>query len=256
MTNLFDLTGRAALITGAGRGIGREIARTLAAAGANIAIAEVDATTAEDAAIEIRGMGRQSIAVPVDVRNPADVDTVVNQVIQHFGHLDILVNNAGIARWTKAEETADNDWLEVMDINLNGTYWCCRAAARHMLARGTGSIVNIASMSGSIVNRPQPQAAYNVSKAGVIMLTKSLAAEWADRGVRVNCVSPGYIASEMTRRAVSTYTEWAGVWRNMTPVGRMGEPEDVAQAVWYLASDASRYATGTDLIVDGGYTAW
>ncbi len=256
MTNLFDLTGRAALITGAGRGIGREIARTLAAAGANIAIAEVDATTAEDAAIEIRGMGRQSIAVPVDVRNPADVDTVVNQVIQHFGHLDILVNNAGIARWTKAEETADNDWLEVMDINLNGTYWCCRAAAQHMLARGTGSIVNIASMSGSIVNRPQPQAAYNVSKAGVIMLTKSLAAEWADRGVRVNCVSPGYIASEMTRRAVSTYTEWAGVWRNMTPVGRMGEPEDVAHAVWYLASDASRYATGTDLIVDGGYTAW
>lgn len=256
MTNLFDLTGRAALITGAGRGIGREIARTLAAAGADIAIAEVDATTAEDAAVEIRGMGRQSIAVPVDVRNPADVDAVVNQVIQHFGHLDILVNNAGIARWTKAEETADNDWLEVMDINLNGTYWCCRAAARHMLARGTGSIVNIASMSGSIVNRPQPQAAYNVSKAGVIMLTKSLAAEWADRGVRVNCVSPGYIASEMTRRAVSTYTEWAGVWRNMTPVGRMGEPEDVAHAVWYLASDASRYATGTDLIVDGGYTAW
>jgi NAD(P)-dependent dehydrogenase (short-subunit alcohol dehydrogenase family) len=124
-----------------------------------------------------------------------------------------------------------------------------------MLARKSGAIVSIASMSGSIVNKPQPQAAYNASKAGVIHLTKSLAAEWADRGVRVNCVSPGYIGTEMTKRGM-TNEEWYRQWREMTPMGRVGEPVDIAYAVWYLASDASRFATGTDLIVDGGYTSW
>ncbi len=256
MTNLFDLTGRTALVTGAGRGIGREIARTLAAAGADIAIAEVDPATAEDAAVEIRGLGRKAYAVACNVRDSASVNSAVASVLEHMGKIDILVNNAGIARWTKAEETSDTDWLDVIDINLNGTYWCCRAVAPHMLERGSGSIVNIASMSGSIVNKPQPQSAYNVSKAGVIMLTKSLAAEWAPRGVRVNSVSPGYIASEMTRKAVNTYTEWAAIWNSMTPVGHMGEPSDVAHAVWYLASDAAKFAMGTDLIIDGAYTAW
>ena len=125
-----------------------------------------------------------------------------------------------------------------------------------MLERKAGAIVNIASMSGSIVNKPQPQTAYNVSKAGVIMLTKSLAAEWADRGVRVNSVSPGYIASEMTLKALEIHTDWTPIWNGMTPMGHMGDPSDVAHAVWYLASDAAKYATGTDLIVDGGYTAW
>ncbi len=256
MGNLFDLTGRMALITGAGRGIGREIARTLAAAGADIAIAELDSATANEAAEEIRGMGREAFAVECNVRESASVNSAVANVLEHMGKIDILVNNAGIAHWTKAEETSDTDWLDVIDINLNGTFWGCRAVAPHMLARGSGSIVNIASMSGSIVNKPQPQSAYNVSKAGVIMLTKSLAAEWAGRGVRVNSVSPGYIATEMTRKAVTTYAEWAAIWHDMTPVGHMGEPSDVAHAVWYLASDAAKFAMGTDLIVDGGYTAW
>jgi NAD(P)-dependent dehydrogenase (short-subunit alcohol dehydrogenase family) len=125
-----------------------------------------------------------------------------------------------------------------------------------MLGRGRGAIVNIASMSGSIANRPQTQAAYNVSKAGVIMLTKSLGAEWAGRGVRVNSVSPGYIATEMTQKGVTDYPDWGKQWLELTPQGRMGTPVDIAHAVWYLASDASGYATGTDLIVDGGYTAW
>lgn len=256
MANLFDLTGRKALITGAGRGIGREIARTLAAAGADVAIAELDPATAEDAAVEMRGMGRQSFAVQCNVREPASVNAAVASTLDQFGQLDIMVNNAGIALWKKAEDMSDSDWLDVIDVNLNGTFWGCRAVAAHMLERGSGAIVNIASMSGSIVNKPQPQSAYNVSKAGVIMLTKSLAAEWAARGVRVNSVSPGYIATEMTRRAVDTYTEWAAIWNDMTPMAHMGKPTDVAHAVWYLASDASAFATGTDLIVDGGYTAW
>ena len=256
MTNLFDLSGRKALITGAGRGIGREIAHTLAAAGADIAIAELDPATAEEAAAEMRSLGRQSFAVQCNVRDPGSVNAAVAATLETFGRIDILVNNAGIARNPKAEETSDNDWLDIIDINLNGVFWGCRAVAPHMLGRGSGAIVNIASMSGSIVNKPQPQAAYNVSKAGVIMLTKSLAAEWSARGVRVNSVSPGYIATEMTGRAITKYPDWAAVWNEMTPIGRMGKPADVAHAVWYLASDAASFATGTDLIVDGGYTAW
>ncbi|MEO8612341.1 MAG: glucose 1-dehydrogenase [Chloroflexota bacterium] len=255
MPTLFDLTDRIALVTGAGRGIGREIARTLAQAGAHIAVAEFDPTSAEDAAAEIRTIGRQAFAVQTDVRDSASVEAAVAAVIAHFGHIDILVNNAGIAQHIPSAEMSDADWLNIMNVNLNGAFWGCRAVGRHMLERGSGAIVNIASMSGSIVNKPQPQTAYNVSKAGVIMLTKSLAAEWAGRGVRVNSVSPGYIGTEMTKAAFQNKA-MADIWMAMTPMGHMGEPGDVAHAVWYLASDAARFATGTDLIVDGGYTAW
>lgn len=255
MQNLFDLTGKIALVTGGGRGIGREIARTLANAGAHVAIAEYDAANGKDAADEIQGMGRDTIAVQTDVRDPDSVEAMTQQVIEKFGHIDILANNAGIAINTPAEETSNEEWMNVMNVNLNGVFWCCRSVGKRMLARGSGSIVSIASMSGHIVNKPQPQAHYNVSKAGVIMLTKSLAAEWADRGVRVNCVSPGYIGTEMTKRGMNRQ-DWADVWLEMTPMKRVGTPSEIAHAVWYLASDASTFATGTDLVVDGGYTAW
>ena len=141
----------------------------------------------------------------------------------------------------------------MMAVNLNGVFWCCRAVGKHMLARGKGSIVSIASMSGHIANKPQEQSHYNTSKAAVIMLTKSLAFEWASRGVRVNCVSPGYIGTEMTKASLSR-KELSDIWLDMTPMGRVGEPKDIAHAVWYLASDAASFATGTDLVVDGGYT--
>lgn len=256
MQNRFDLTGRVAVVTGGGRGIGREIARTLANAGANIVIGELDPANAEDSASEMRSLGRESLAVATDVRDPQSVEAMTQAVMSKFGKIDILINNAGIARHVAAEDTPDDIWLDVININLNGVYWCCRSVGKRMLERGSGAIVNIASMSGSIVNTPQPQAAYNVSKAGVIMLTKSLAAEWAMRGVRVNSVSPGYTASEMTKQAITRVQDWYKVWMDMTPMKRMGEPDEIAHAVWYLASDAASFATGTDLIVDGGYTAW
>lgn len=251
----FDLTGKTALITGAGRGIGLATAHALADAGADIIIGEYVAENGQSAAAAMAALGRKSMFIEVDVRDPNSVNAMVATALNSFGQIDILVNNAGIAQRVKAEESSDNDWMNMMNVNLNGVFWCCRAVGQHMLERGQGAIVSIASMSGMIVNKPQEQTAYNVSKAGVIMMTKSLGAEWANRGVRVNCVSPGYIGTDMTKASMDDH-ELNSVWLDMTPMGRVGEPEDIANAVLYLASDEAKFATGTNLVVDGGYTAW
>lgn len=176
MTNRFELTGKHALVTGAGRGIGLEIARTLKGAGAGVTVADFLEDAGRAAADALDGQ-----FVQVDVRDPGSAERMVAEA-EKRAPIDILVNNAGIAVNIAAEDASDEDWLNVMNVNLNGVFWCCRAAGRRMLSRKQGSIVNIASMSGVIANKPQPQAAYNTSKAGVIMLTKSLAAEWAERG--------------------------------------------------------------------------
>lgn len=254
MRSPFDLTGRVAFVTGAGRGIGREIARTLADAGADVVAVGQTAEGVGEAAADVRQRGRRGLALTADVAAASQVDEAVKRAVGEFGRLDILVNAAGIARHSPSEETSDDDWRRVIAVNLDGAFFCCRAVGRHMLERGSGAIVNIASMSGSIVNVPQSQAAYNSSKAGVIQLTRSLASEWASRGVRVNSVSPGYIATAMTQLGLQPHPDWRETWLAMTPMGRLGRPIDVAYAVWYLASDAAAFATGTDLIVDGGYT--
>jgi NAD(P)-dependent dehydrogenase (short-subunit alcohol dehydrogenase family) len=251
----FRLAGRVALVTGGGQGIGREIVRTLAAAGADVAIADLNAVTAGEAAGEVETAGRRALAVRTDVADPVSVEAAVVAVVDALGPIDVLVNNAGICINKPALELSDDDWLRQMGINLNGVFWMSRAVGRGMVARGRGVIVNIASMSGSIVNWPQPQAAYNASKAGVIHLTRSLASEWAASGVRVNSVSPGYIGTEMTRLGMAT-PGWGETWLAMSPMRRLGEPIDVARAVLYLTSDAAAFATGTDLVVDGGYTIW
>jgi NAD(P)-dependent dehydrogenase (short-subunit alcohol dehydrogenase family) len=253
--NPMDLTGKVAVITGGGQGIGLEIARMFASAGADIALAELNPSTGKEAVREIEGTDSRAVYVRMDVSDPAQVTSGMKAVVEDFGQIDILVNNAGIVDNLPATETSDESWRRVMDVNLNGVFWCCRAAAQTMIPRRQGVIVNIASMSGMIVNKPQPQTSYNVSKAGVIMLTKSLAVEWAAFGIRLNSVSPGYIGTELTKRGMSN-TAWSGVWLENTPLGRIGEPADVAMAALYLASDASGFATGSNLVIDGGYTIW
>jgi NAD(P)-dependent dehydrogenase (short-subunit alcohol dehydrogenase family) len=246
----FSLQDRVAVVTGGGQSLGLEISRSLHRAGANMVIAEVNDETGPDAAEELEGT-----FVHTDVTDPASVRSMVETVIEEHGRIDVLVNNAGIVHNIPSEEVPDEEWLAVISVNLNGVFWCCREVGKAMLERGSGSIVNIASMSGIVSNHPQPQAAYNASKAGVITLTKSLAGEWASRGVRVNSVSPGYIRTPLTELGMSK-TEWADVWLASTPLGRLAEPQEIAPAVLYLASDAASFATGTNLVVDGGYTSW
>ena len=248
--NGFSLRDKVAVVTGGGRSLGLEISRSLHAAGAEVVVAEIDPEIGADAAEELNGT-----FVRTDVTDPASVREMVGAVVAEHGRIDVLVCNAGIAHNVPSEEATDEDWRRVMSVNLDGVFWCCREVGRVMLERGSGSIVNIASMSGMVSNFPQPQAAYNAAKAGVIVLTKSLAGEWAQRGVRVNSVSPGYIKTNMTAGGMEN-EEWYKVWLDMTPMGRVAEPTEIAPAALFLASDASSFTTGTNLVVDGGYTSW
>ncbi|MDQ3795140.1 MAG: glucose 1-dehydrogenase [Actinomycetota bacterium] len=246
----FSLRDRVAVVTGGGGGIGLEIGRALRTAGATVVAAEINAETGRAAADELEGD-----FVQTDVTDPDSVRGMVQEVLSEHGRVDVFVNNAGIAQNVPAEEMSDEEWRRMLSINLDGVFWCCREAGRAMLERGAGSIVNIASMSGMVSNHPQPQAHYNASKAGVITLTKSLAGEWASRGVRVNSISPGYVRTPLTELGMSN-PEWRDVWLSSTPMGRIAEPREIAPAVVFLASEASSYATGTNLVIDGGYTSW
>jgi NAD(P)-dependent dehydrogenase (short-subunit alcohol dehydrogenase family) len=248
---LTDLTNKVAIVTGGSRGIGFECATALRENGASVIIAGRDPVQGVESARRLEAQYLQ-----LDIANAEQVKQVTDTIVERYGRLDIAVNNAGQSLCVAAEKCSDDQWQKMMDINLHGLFYCCREFGRTMLRQGKGSIVNITSISGLISNVPQPQAAYNTSKAAAIQLTKSLAAEWAKRGVRVNAVSPGYIETDMTRGALENRQDWVAVWQQFTPMVRVGQPADVAGAVLFLASDAASFFTGSNLIVDGGYTCW
>ena len=250
------LDGRVALVTGGGRAIGLACAHALAEAGAHVVIADVDPQVAKEGQSELAGHGFEAEIVDLDVTKPDQVTEVADELNRRLGHVDIVVNNAGIARsGTPAEEVANEHWLNVNDVNLNGVFWCCRAFGRHMIGRKTGSIVNIGSMSGFIVNRPQKQSYYNASKAAVHHLTRSLATEWAEYGVRVNAVAPTYIDTPLVH-SVAGVDRLMQDWLRDTPMGRLGQPHEIASVVAFLASDAASLMTGSIVLADGGFTCW
>ena len=249
------LDGKTAFVTGGAQGIGKCVATALAEAGANIAIVDINIDGARTAAEEIATLGVKTLAIQADVTNPADVDAMAQRIKQEFGRLDIAMCNAGIAFNAPAEEMSLEDWSRVININLTGVFLTAQAAGRLMIAQGTGgSIINTASMSAHIVNQPQPQCAYNASKAGVIMLTKSLAIEWARYNIRVNSISPGYIGTELIMNAPHLKALIED-WKKDSPYGRLGRPEELQSIVVYLAGDTSSFTSGSDFIVDGAFTS-
>jgi NAD(P)-dependent dehydrogenase (short-subunit alcohol dehydrogenase family) len=252
----YSLKGRVALVTGGGRAIGLAAAHALGEAGAHVVIADVDDAVGREGCATLAERGISVHAVHLDVTKPDQVEAVADALNTRLGHVDILVNNAGIARsGTPGEEVSDEHWLNVIDVNLNGVFWCSRAFGRLMLARRSGAVVNVGSMSGFIVNKPQKQSYYNASKAAVHHLTRSLATEWADRGVRVNAVAPTYIDTPLNRFGIEN-PEMFRHWIEGTPMGRMGTVDEIASVVLFLASDASSLMTGSIVLADGGYTCW
>jgi NAD(P)-dependent dehydrogenase (short-subunit alcohol dehydrogenase family) len=251
------LDGRVAVVTGGGQGIGAACARALGEAGAKVVVAEMLPERVQSAVDELKTLGIDAHGVTLDVTKSADVDAAAAAIVRDHGRVDILVNNAGVAKSdVRAEDTSDEHWRFHMDVNVDGLFWCCRAFGRAMLAQGKGAIVNIGSMSGFIVNKPQPQSFYNASKAAVHHLTRSLAAEWGQRGVRVNAVAPTYIETPLTAFGIKENPDMYKTWLEMTPMGRVGQPDEIASVVHFLASDAASLMTGAIVLADGGYCCW
>ena len=253
--NLFSLESQIAFVTGAGSGIGQRIAIGLAEAGADVALFDLpDSAGVGETAAAIARLGRRAIPLSGDVVDGEALENAVLQTESELGALTLAVNCAGIANATAAEDMPVSQWRRMIDVNLTGIFLSCQAEARAMLKRGRGSIVNIASMSGSIVNRGLLQAHYNTSKAGVVHLTKSLAMEWVGRGIRVNAISPGYTLTPMNLRP--EVAEQRKIFETETPMGRMANVDEMVGPAVFLSSSAASFVTGVDLLVDGGFECW
>lgn len=252
---LFDLSGRVAFVTGAGSGIGQRIALGMAQCGCDVAcIDRREDGGLSDTIDMIKALKRKSIALNIDVTNRPALDDAIAKTEAELGPLNIALNAAGIANAHRAEDMPEDQYQTLMDVNLKGVFFSCQAEAKAMLKHGKGSIINIASMSGVIVNRGLLQAHYNASKAGVIHLSKSLAMEWVGRGIRVNSISPGYTATPMNTRPEMLHQ--TKEFEAQTPMGRMASVDEMVGPAIFLASDASSYCTGVDLLVDGGFCCW
>lgn len=249
----FDLTGKVAVVTGGNAGLGEAFAHALSDAGARVVIAARNREKNEIMARSISDAGGQALAIELDVTRPEQVNRMVTDVTERFGPIDILVNNAGVCYHRPALEVPTDEWLEVFDVNVHGLWYCAREVGQQMVERRAGVIINIGSISAMIVNRPQMQPAYNASKAAVHQLTKSLAAEWAPYNVRVNALAPGYVKTSM---APVDRPEFRRYWIEDTPMQRPALPAELGPSLIYLASDASRFMTGSVLVIDGGYTLW
>ena len=249
----FSLKGRVAVVTGGNRGIGRAIAGGFAEAGATVVIAARNEKKSAEAAQEIEAAGGRAVAVTSDVSDRAQIARMVDTVTSDVGPIDVLVNNAGIGFHADALALEDSEWNRLFGINLEGVWMTSQIVGRGMTRRTSGSIINIGSISGLIVNRPQWHSPYGISKAAVHHLTRSLAAEWSRYGVRVNAIAPGYVKTEI---ASTEYQEYRRYWKDEVPMQRYGSPDEIAPAALYLASDASSFMTGEVMVIDGGYTLY
>jgi NAD(P)-dependent dehydrogenase (short-subunit alcohol dehydrogenase family) len=257
--SIFDLTGQTVLVTGAARGLGKAMAKGFVAAGADVAVADIDGAAAARTAQELAAAGTKCYAIEVDVADLQSVTDMTRTVVEKWGKIDVLVNNAGIGHNAPAEEMEKSDWDRVIAVNLTGVFLCAQSVGREMIRRKQGNIINVSSMSSLVANYPQPQIAYNASKAGVNMVTKSLASEWAQYGIRVNAIAPGYMKTALTKPffddpEVSAKWDTQENWVRPTPLQRVGNPDELVGTILYLASDASSFVTGHILVIDGGYT--